>query len=255
YWYYYQWVPYLTETFGFKHFFMGKSFGAGAMELISHPNETLGRFYDTAIKYIGFTFFLLGLYHAHQKKNQKLKYVFLIGLIGFVPIMLKSGFTFYHHSYYIIPFVPIMALLSAYGVTEFKAGKYSAFIVAAICIEGFLNHLDDFVIKPENQALVNLEQLMDKCSERNELVLINSGAFPTPMYFAHRKGWVAFENQVDRKNYRDSLIKLGLKHIIVLNKTFGADVPESAIDSTWTLQHKDENFKIWSLKTQKTKPL
>lgn len=221
----------------------------GSKELIEHWPETLSKFYDIAIKYVAFAFLLWGLLMAFRKKETLLLRLFFIGFIGFLPIMLKGGFTFYHHAYYIIPFVPLMALMSAYGISTLPSIRWKTIVLVAIGLEGFFNHLDDFRIKPVNAALLQLEPLMDEVSQHKDLVAINSGAFPTPMYFAHRKGWVAFNEQLSNKNYVDSLSQLGLRHIIIMKRSFGDSMVPRSNKNTWFLRVSDSNFDVYSLDT------
>lgn len=244
-WYYFKWVPYLTEHFGFEHFFMGKSLAAGAKELLEHWPETIGRFYDTAIKYIGFAFLLFGVFKALRNKAHIYLWVAGIGFLGFLPIMLKGGFTFYHHSYYIVPFVPVMALLSGYGIQQLPQDRYRYIVLAAIGIEGFLNHIDDFRIKEHMLPILSLESEMETHSKKQDLILINSGEFPTPMYFAHRKGWVDYNEKIEKRPYIDSLSNLGLKHILILKRAFGTET-QPGIDSTWKSVEDNQDFTLYS---------
>jgi 4-amino-4-deoxy-L-arabinose transferase-like glycosyltransferase len=221
---YYVWVPYLNETYKLKHFFMGKSMRIGAAELWQHMDQALNKFYEVALKFIAFAFLLFGLFMAFRNKNKSLFYILGLGFLGFLPIMLKGGFTFYHHSYYIIPFVPVMALVSGYGIAQIKNEMFAKMVLVCIGIEGTLNHIDDFVLRENYKPILTLETAMNKVSKPNELTIINSGAYPTPLYCAHRKGWVAFNGQIQNKGYVDSLVHLGLKHIVVMKHVFGDDV-------------------------------
>jgi len=221
---YYIWVPYLNQTYGFTHFFMGKSISAGVAELAAHWPETISKFYDVAIKYIAFAFCLFGLWQAIKQRQKVLLYTSAAGFLAFLPVMLKGGFTFYHHSYYIIPFVPVLALLSGYGIAQIHKVRWRTVILIAIGAEGLLNHMDDFRTKPEYRALLQLEADMDRISNRGDLIVVNSGAFPTPVYFAHRKGWVAFNGELQTPAFTDTLKSKGLKYIVVMKRVFGADV-------------------------------
>lgn len=243
---YYLWVPYLNETYKLKHFFMGKSMRIGAGELWLHMDQTLSKFYEVALKFIAFAFLLFGLYKAISNKNKKIVYILSLGFLGFLPIMLKGGFTFYHHSYYIIPFVPIMALVSGYGIAEIKNKIVVKVVLVCIGIEGTLNHIDDFVLRENYKPILSLETAMDKVSSPNELTLINSGAYPTPLYFTHRKGWVAFNGQIQNPKYVDSLVHLGLKNIVVMKHVFGDDLllPYKEV-------YNDSAIRIYSLKINK----
>jgi hypothetical protein len=221
---YYHWVPYLVDQYEFWHFFMGKSFAQGFREIVQNLNETLSKFYDTALKFIGFGVFTYGLVYSFVKKDLKICILFVLTFISFSVIIFKAGFTFSHHNYYIIPFVPIMALIAGYGLSKIKHSKVAVIILIAISIEGIANQLYDFRIKEHDKKIVNLEKDLDSVSHRDDLILINSGNFPTPMYFAHRKGWVVTNEQIEDGNYIKSLKIKGLKYIVILKRSFGSEI-------------------------------
>ncbi len=222
-WYFY-WVPYLVKTYGFWHFFMGKSLGEGVNDILQNIPEMLKRFYDTAIKYSGFLVFVLGSIYAIIKKDKQILVVFVLGLVGFCGVIFKAGFTFYHHSYYVIPFVPIMCLVAGYGLSQLKSKKLIILILILISTEGILNQQHDLRLNEKNRYLITLEKELDAFSNKNELILINSGEYPTPMYFAHRKGWVNSNEKIQTHGYIESLRYKGLKYILVLKNTFGTEI-------------------------------
>lgn len=222
-WYFY-WVPFLTSHYGLVHFFMGKSITTGINEIIEHIGQTCFRFYDTAIKYIGFVTFIVGLIFAFIQKEKKIYWIFIVTFIGFLVIVFKAGFTFPHHSYYVIPFVPVMALVAGYGVSLIKNAKVAIIILIAIAIEGIANQIHDFRINENFAKLYQLENDLDKVSKRNDLILINSGEYPTPMYFAHRKGWVNNNEFIKDEKNIESLKSIGLKFIVILKKCYTVDV-------------------------------
>jgi len=223
YWYF-AWVPYLVERYGFWHFFMGKGFVEGFNEICQHLNDTLAHFYDAALKYIGFAMIVFGIYKSVVDKNKTLLYVLLFSFLTFLVIIFKSGFTFAHHTYYIIPFVPVMALLCGYGITMIVNQKARLLIIVAIVLEGILNQQHDFFLKDKEQAILSLESTMDKYSDRKDLVVINSDEYPTPMYFSHHKGWLASNSQMMDDAFMDDIKIKGCKFAIVLKRSFGTDV-------------------------------
>ncbi len=241
YWYFY-WVPFLVEEFGFWHFFMGKDLAQGTTETLENMQLTLAHFYDYALKYIGFAFFLFGLVYAIVKLDNKITITFVLCFLSFLVIILKAGFTFAHHSYYIIPFVPVMALVCGYGIAQLKNKKLAALVLIAIVAEGLLNQQHDFRISESNLAVLNLETDLDKCSKRTDLILINSGDFPTPMYFAHRKGWVNDNSKIADVTYISQLKSEGLKYIVIMKKTFGTPLPLH-----YQLVLENENYSIYKL--------
>ncbi len=243
YWYFY-WVPYLVEHFGFWHFFMGKSFAQGISEIFTDINQTLYRFYDTAMKYIAFIFFILGIIII--KKQKKIIYILSISFLSFLVIVFKAGFTFSHHTYYIIPFVPVMALVAANSLSFIKNNKIVVLILFAIAVEGVFNQQHDFRIHKKEQAILNLEIDLNKISKSNDLIVINSGDYPTPMYFAHRKGWVTYNEKIKDVKYITDLKTKGLKYIVILKKTFGEE-----IKINYPVVFNNEDYCIYSLNKNK----
>lgn len=242
-WWYYSWVPFLVEQFGFWHFFMGKSLKQGLIDIAEHLPLTLSRFYDTALKFIGFGVFLFGFIHALCKKQRAIYGIFLLGFVGFSLIILKAGFTFAHHNYYIIPFVPIMSLVAGYGLAQLPSKTWKTVLLIGIIVEGIANQQHDFRIKENDAALLHLEADLDLFSSQKDLIFINSGDFPTPMYFAHRKGWIGTnETLLNREKLAEMRTK-GLKYVVVLKRSFGSDLE---LPTGKELFHSDD-YRIYSL--------
>lgn len=223
YWYFI-WVPHLVEEYGFWHFFMGKSFKLGITEIYENLSLTLSRFYDTALKFIGFGVFIYGLIISIIKKQMNVIIIFILSFLSFSVIIFKAGFTFSHHNYYIIPFVPVMTLIAGYGISKIPNIKVAYLLLLAIAVEGISNQHHDFRVKEKELKILNLEEDLDKFSSRDDLILINSGLFPTPMYFAHRRGWVNTNEKISNETYIKDLKQKGLKYIVVLKRSFGADL-------------------------------
>ena len=222
-WYFY-WVPYLVDHFGFWHFFMGKSISLGWIEIYNNINETFKKFYSDALKYIGFVFFLNGVFSALKNKNKLLIFILASTSLLFFILVLQSGETFYKHSYYVIPYVPVMALLAGYGIQQFNSRKIQLFFIFAICLEGVLNQIHDFRIKPEYAEIQNLNNELNTFSSQKDLFLINSGNNPTPMYFAHRKGWVFDNLYINNPTHIVELKEKGLKYIVILKRAFAEEI-------------------------------
>jgi len=243
YYWYYIWVPYLVDEFGFWHFFMGKNFNQGFNESIKYLPEILNHFYETAIRYVGFSMLLFGLIISIIKKDKIIWITFLISLLSFSLIIFKSGKTFAFHSYYVLPFIPIMALVASYGISKIKNSTLVKVLLFAICIEGILNQWNDFVIKPNEREIIRLESSLDSISNKDDLIVINSGEYPTPMYFAHRKGWVCDNSKLLDKKYISDLKNNGCKYIVILKKSFGSDTRLN-----YNILIDNEYYKVYDLK-------
>lgn len=234
-WYFY-WVPHLVETYDFWYFFMGNTLTEGAMEIIKNIAPTLDNFYNSALKYIGFLLFTTGIIYALIKKEKTLLSILIVSSFSFLIIILKMGFNFPHHAYYVIPFVPIMALIAGYGLTQIKYKKLSLILLISICAEGLLNQHHDFIIPTKNLTLLSLEHDLDSVSNREDLIAINSGSSTTPMYFAHRKGWSLLNKEIMKKEYVEALHKSGLQFIVILKDN---EKPGIALDLPVSFENQD----------------
>ena len=240
-WWYFIWVPHLVKTYDFWHFFMGKSMAQGISEIVEHLPLTLSRFYDSALKFVGFGLFILGLFIAIRRSDKNILIVLLLAFFTFLIIIFKAGFTFAHHSYYIIPFVPVMALIAGYFLSEIKQQYLRVSLILIVAIECIGNNIQDFRIPTRLKSTYDLESTLDKLGKQNELVFINSEEVPTPMYFAHRKGWIGYNGNIEKRKYTDSLISLGLSKIIILHEGFGTSTKLNL-----PILHESKAFTIYS---------
>ncbi|MBL7920963.1 MAG: glycosyltransferase family 39 protein [Bacteroidia bacterium] len=222
-WYFY-WVPYLTATFGFDHFFMGKSITEGVYEIIQNYDMALEKFYKQALGFTGFIAFVCCTVVLIKKKEKTQTWILVLCTVSFLFIVLKAGLTFCRHSYYIIPFAPVMAFVCGSVISGLKNKKLVIAILSIITIECILTNNADFYIKEQGYAILDLEKDLDKFSKRNDLIIINSGEYPTPIYFSHRKGWIDNNEAIADSTNIEQLKKKGLKFIVILKRTFGTDV-------------------------------
>ncbi|MBE0641665.1 MAG: glycosyltransferase family 39 protein, partial [Bacteroidales bacterium] len=155
---YYHWVPLLVEKYGFWHFFMGKSLPHGFAEILDDPGMVFKRFYDTALKFIGFAVFLIGLSYAVIRKERKLLAVFILTFVGFSVVMFASGNSFSKHDYYIIPFVPVMALVAGYGLSLIRQKRIAWIFLLVIAVEGIANQQHDLRGNSAKPGLLSLEE-------------------------------------------------------------------------------------------------
>ncbi|MCU0328309.1 MAG: glycosyltransferase family 39 protein [Chitinophagales bacterium] len=223
YWYFH-WNGHLLETYKFSHYFLGMSLKQGFSELVGHWRFVLLRFMEDAMKYIGFFLYLFGISLAISKKNKKLLAILVLTSLSFLVIMLKGGHFFSLQNYYIIPYVPVMALFVGYGLNHIdkKWLFYSLFFI--VIFENLLNHVHDFRINPDLAVVLDARKELDLIAHQKDLILVNSGDNPSPIYFLGHKGWLAHSYEFEQEHYLDSLANLGLSYIVILNKGFGTSV-------------------------------
>jgi 4-amino-4-deoxy-L-arabinose transferase-like glycosyltransferase len=243
-WWYFYWAPYLTQHYGFYYFFMGNSLSNGLNHLLIEWHNMLKRFYTDAFFYIAFIFYIIGLVRLIYIRNFKLILIFSSAFILQISLMLKGGETFVHHTYYIIPFVPIMALFSAYGLEIIKVYKYKQLVLMAIVVECVLNQQHDFRKKPKQEYKLNLTNLTHKFSSSNDLIAINGDSDPTLLYFSDRKGWTW-----NSRNFTDSLLIKSIYNkgcqLIIWDKH--RSEPPIKIKNYYII-FKNVDFVIWSKK-------
>ena len=224
YWYYFIWVPYLNTTFEFTHFFMGMPFAKGIRQISEQLPLFASRFYHDALGYSGFPLVIIGLVLAVRQKQKQLGWVLLLTLPLFVIIILKAGATFYNHDYYVIPFVPILSIFAANTLVAIPSPKWRYLIIIVLSIETILTNNIDFYIHEEMAAIENLEPALDRLGTRSDRIVINSGLVPTPMYFAHRKGWVTSNDSLQNPAFLSRLKKAQCKFVVILHKRFGRSI-------------------------------
>ncbi len=207
-WYFY-WVPYLVEKYGFWHYYMGSGFREGFESLINNLDATLHKFHSAAMNIAGFILFLAGIVVAFYRKNWLILQVLGICFAAFFVFMLKAGWAFHHHGYYILPFVPVMALLAGFALGEIKVKWLQKLVLAIIVIDGIGSQYHDFALPEKNRYLTNLEHIADKFSSKKDLIIITGGDNPAQLYMAHRKGWTVDAQKAQDADYIKELQQKG----------------------------------------------
>ena len=242
-WWYFVQVPCLNALGGYEHFFMGMSVSNGARSLVEHWGRTLDNFYFDALRFSGFAAMLMGLAIALRRRMSAVLWCALACSIAFALVMLKAGDAFWKHAYYVLPFVPVMAMLAGVAIAVIPRHGLRVAAMALIIGEGLANQWQDFRISAALAPQMELEAVLDRVGAREDLIVVNSVAIPTPLYMAHRKGWTTSSSDMMRPAFLDSLAALGCKHVVVLKA--GGD-GEVALDRP--IESDDEAFVVHRLK-------
>lgn len=213
-WYGY-WVPYVVSTYEYTHHKI-KSFSQGLSEIPRYLTDIAYRFYGTALySYLAFTFFVVGLVAAFFKKQRALLYPLAVLSILFALVIVKAGSTFSIHSYYIVPFVPVMALFAANGILLIKNKNIGFILLAAIAVEGVVNQFHHLGIDDELKEKLALEEIADSVSNKDDLFLAPYNENPILLYFAHRKGWTPKYETCKNQEWINSVIDKGAKFLLI----------------------------------------
>lgn len=238
---YFHWVPYLVNEYRFWHFFMGKTFSEGFIEISENLLLTFQNFYQHALGISGFIIFLLGIYILFKTKEKLLTSLLLISSLFFLILILKSGWTFAHHSYYMIPFVPYMCLVGGYGMKSLSISlKVTSLLL--ILTETLFYAAPHYNIKNNYAAIERLETELNKHIPPQSKIVINSDKNPTPMYFSHHKGWICDNQMLTNPVFIQNIINNNGQYLVILKRVFGKN-----INLNYPIITENENFKLYKL--------
>ncbi len=215
YYWYFVWNLYLSEIYG-NWYNIGKSFAKGSEELSENLLKIAENFYFHSFN----SFILLGIsiggiLHALYRKEKSIIIITALFLSIFIIYAIKSGYFFYHHNYYMIPFIPIMAIWVGYGLNSISSSYLKTLILFAGIIESIANQQHDFIIKPQEYQKMELEAILDSFMSRNDLIAVNGNGNPQLIYLSHRKGWIANDEDFKDPNFINSIKNKGCKWILI----------------------------------------
>ncbi len=244
---YFVWNPHLADVYG-NWYNSGQSLSESLQALSANLGNVAERFYFSALhSYVFLACFLGGLVWALVQRQWLLLGVFGLVLAVFVVYVLRSGFFFQHHNYYIIPFVPMMALVAGYGLVSINKQWVLMVLLAGGMIEGITNQWHDFFIKDSEKYKLELEAIADQVSEPDDLIAVLSEGNPQELYLAHRKGFLVDSFIVRDAHMLDLLIKTG-GGVLIVNKSSGIT------DDEFGILYEDEHYLVYNI-AEAFKPL
>ncbi len=237
---YFIWVPYLQDTYHYYLFFP-KGIIEGIQEIIPLIPDYLKKFYFSALhSYIAFIMFLTGLYYFIKGDNKIAKYGIGIISIVFFVFTLKTGAVFPLHNYYVIPYVPVMALITSVFISKIPK-RYQYILLLIISIEAIGNQQHDFFIKNSELYKLELDNITKEVIPKNKLIIINGGESAQSIYFSHRKGWTINNQQALNRRYIDSLSNIGAEYLIIDKNRL------ENIELNYKILYSDTNYSIYKL--------
>ena len=237
---YFLWVPHLLKTYHYQLFWsVGIREGYDIFNRLyqdawSKLEEVgLGHRYNYIVCLIG-----LGMLIAHKQQ----KILTLIGIWSaiFFVFILKTGHVFPTHTYYIIPFTPMMGLAAGYALAHVNIPNILRIAFALkLCSMSYFLQCEDFKYPDNSKYMLRLETIMDKFSSKSDKIMINSGNFnPQLMYFAHRKGWSEIMENIKQTTWMPDYKKAGLVYILIDKHFPYEQVPYQKL-------YEDEDFILY----------
>ena len=154
--------------------------------------------------------------------------------------MAKSGSVFYIHTYYIIPIVPVFAIIIGHYLASLKNVKITIGIVLLFLIESIANQQHDLFIKPSETYKLTLEEISSKYSDETDLIAINGNGNPQELYLSHRKGWVLMNSQCKDPKRIEEIKDKGCKLLIINRHTYDKKLP-------YHIQFENKDYRIYSI--------
>ncbi len=239
-WWYYIWVPHLKSLSSVGSFFMGVPFYKGIKGLMDNPGMTLKRFYETPLMFSGFTCFLLGIFFVFKNKHKLLFGIISLCTISFMVFMLRMGSNFSVHTYYILVFIPPMALIAGYGIANIPWRWMQLSLLIVICIENIANNWTDFYPRAKKMELIRLEKIVDQHCDQGKMIAINCSPDPLALYMAHRKGWMSYNYQLQNADFREDIRMKGCSYVLILK-----NINEGNLELPMEVIFEDQDFKIY----------
>lgn len=238
---YLTWVPEVISTYKFVHY-PERGFLEGTAQILDDPSGMFTRFYWNAlVSFVSLGIFIGGLILAIIKKENKILLPFFLLLITFFIFVLKAGSSFIEHNYYIIPFVPALAMVSGYLMARIKWKWIYNVILIIIVIEGIANQQHEFFIHSDEKYKLELEAIADSVSNPDDLIAISGGHNPQQLYFSHRKGWPLNDEEVDDTLKVNKFRDLGARYLFINKKSSLPHYDE------YPVVYEDEQYEVYDL--------
>lgn len=237
-WWYGYWFGHLTRTYGHLLFSMGMDLRTGAIRLLGCWQQALEIFWFHALRFSGMLVFLAGLFLTWRKKPAGVPQLLLLSAAGMLLFMCKAGDGFCGNTYYVLPFVPMMALVCGVALAGMPSPRWSWVLMAAIMIEGIADQQHDFRLTDAQRVPLTLEPLLHGVVDPRERIAINDPTSPMAMYFAHRKGWMLDDGLLHDPRRLDSLATLGCRFVVIICER------ERTADMPWPLVAENEWYRV-----------
>jgi hypothetical protein len=176
------------------------------------------------------------------RKNEKHVWLPIVIISAIFSLYIfKAGYFFYHHNYYMIPFIPVLAFIIAYGLNHSK-NKLILFLFLAGIIESIANQQHDFRIKASELYKLTLKSKLDSIDKSKNIpkILINTHSNPQQLYLANRNGCYINESEmtdtIKLNSYRNKKYKW-----LIIDKNYKYQKP------ILKMAFEDKNYIIFEL--------
>jgi 4-amino-4-deoxy-L-arabinose transferase-like glycosyltransferase len=215
---YFIWNPYLAEHFG-SWYNLGGGLMDGGRVFLESPFLLLQQLvFHPFVSYLAFGLCLYGVIRlAKDGVSWAWKLSLPLFLVLFSGYALKSGVIFLTHEYYILPAVPLLAILGGYAMSTL--GKYAWVLMLCISIEAIGNQLYDFRLNSSEAYKLGLGRVATRYIPMDALVAINGNSNPQELYLLGRKGWNLADQSLRQKAMVNELTGKGCSYLVINKRT------------------------------------
>ncbi len=215
---YFIWNPYLAEHFG-SWYNLGGGLMDGGKAFMESPFLLLKQLvFHPFVSYLAFGLCLYGVIRlAKDGVSWAWKLSLPLFLLLFSGYALKSGVIFLTHEYYILPAVPLLAILGGYALSTL--GKYAWVLMFCISMEAIGNQLYDFRLNRSEAYKLGLGRVATRYIPMDALVAINGNSNPQELYLLGRKGWNLADQSLCQKAMVNELTGKGCSYLVINKRT------------------------------------
>lgn len=193
--------------------------------------------------YAAFPLIALGIYFGIKNlkvlfnKHLPISLTFLVVSLYFV---FELNMIEKSHDYYLLPFVPFVFVLLAYGLNRTNTSKYKAFVFVLIAIAPLtaylrVQHRWDVVDPGFNPAYLNEQQTLQSHIPENALCIVDADDSKfIALYYLKRKGYSLYKNELSTQKLKECLSK-GASVFVTENLKFDANnFPEFRFEQVYS---------------------
>lgn len=237
---YFIYAPYASEKYGYWHN-LGESMRDGLRSIYLNWDHVVENFFFQSFhSFVLIIAFLSGWVLMIRRKEWKHLLVLGCFTLLFVLFMIRSGTYFVQHNYYMIPYIPVMAIVVARAITALPVKKWGSVLLIIGMTEGVVWVARDFTNSPREEYKLKLTHLVNQYTNpEDRIVMVNNGN-PIGFYFAHRKGWLLSDTEPIHDSRLEQMT--GMKaRIMIVNRHFHSS------PYNFPLLFEDKDYRVYDL--------
>lgn len=192
--------------------------------LISSVPELLANYASCIFLVVGMWFF----FKNFKAFSEKVSYLILLFILLSVYFLFELNMIEKTHDYYLMPFIPLLFFVIAYGVKFFYQKNYKKFILfivllvpvtAWLRIDTRWNLVDPGFV---NDYLTEQKQLQKLIPEKEKCIIDYDNSHFVSLYYLKRYGYSLFKNEINALTLKDRYLK-GANYFITENLSINLD--------------------------------